>query len=198
MTKKRSRGKGKTQTIRPTAKLNSWKLYVLFAAAFIIVVVLVILIVRGGRDGSIRNMNIPVKQGSALDFKKQGELRFISSAGEQRAAIEIEIADDLRKITQGLMFRDKLEENQGMLFIFPSEDYRSFWMKNTSIPLDMLFVSSEGEIIDIHKFTTPFSEKNYLSDKPAQYVVEVNAGFTDKYYIDVGDKIIWNKIAPAQ
>jgi len=198
MTKKRSGSKKKKQTKKSTGKISGRKLYVLFAAAVIIVAVLVILILRSGQDGSIQNTNIPVKHGSALDFKKQGELQFVSSAGEQRATIDIEIAEDLHKIAQGLMFRDKLAENQGMLFIFPMEDYRSFWMKNTSFPLDMIFINAAGEIVDIYKFTTPFSEDNYHSDKPARYVVEVNAGFTDKYHIRVKDKIIWSKIEGTQ
>ena len=142
MTKKKSGSKTKKQTKKSTGKISGRKLYVLFAAAVIIIAVLVILIVRSGQDSPIRNTNVPVKHGSALDFKKQGELRFVSSDGEQKAAIDIEIADDPRKIVRGLMFRDSLAENQGMLFLYLQEDYRSFWMKNTSIPLDMIFVSA--------------------------------------------------------
>lgn len=192
MIKKKTGVRKKNQAAKPAARLTGRKLYVLFAAV-IIVVALIVLILRSGKDNSVSNTNLPVRHTSGLSFTKHGELSFVSTAGEQRTTIDIEIADDLYKIAQGLMFRDSLAENQGMLFIFADEDYRMFWMKNTSIPLDMIFISAAREIVDIHKFTTPFSEQNYHSDRPARYVVEVNAGFTDKYHIGVDDKIIWSK-----
>ena len=82
-------------------------------------------------------------------------------------------------------------ENHGMLFIFPAERYQSFWMLNTLFSLDMLFINSKKEIVTIHKNTTPLSQQSYPSSKPAIYVLEVVAGYTDKFNIKEGDKIYW-------
>jgi hypothetical protein len=76
-----------------------------------------------------------------------------------------------------------------MLFINSEEEMQSFWMKNTYIPLDMIFVNANKEIVTIHVNTTPLKEWNYTSTKPALYVVEVNAGFTNRHGIGTGDKI---------
>ncbi len=130
---------------------------------------------------------------SAFSFIKNGELTFIKKDGEFITKIEIEIADNDAKRAQGLMYRDKMKFNRGMLFIFPKEDIQSFWMKNTTLPLDIIFVNKNSEIIKIHKNTTPYSLESYPSGKPAQFVVEVNAGFTDKFNIVEGDKIVWRK-----
>ena len=86
-----------------------------------------------------------------------------------------------------------MKENHGMLFIFPYEAEQSFWMKNTVIALDMIFVNSKLEIVKIHHNTTPFSEQSYSSGKPAEYVVEVNAGYSNRMGIKEGDKIIWTR-----
>ncbi len=127
----------------------------------------------------------------AYKFEKDGELTFLDKSGNFITSIDIEIADTEPKRMQGLMFREHMNENQGMLFIFPREDYQAFWMKNTVISLDMIFVNKKKEIINIHKNTTPFSEQTYPSTAPAIYVIEVVAGFTDKYDIKPGDKIVW-------
>lgn len=130
---------------------------------------------------------------TAYSFNKQGELSFTDSLNQFKSKIDIEIADDDDKRMTGLMFRDKLAENQGMLFIFPEEDPQSFWMKNTVLPLDIIFVNAKQEIVKIHKNTTPYSEQSYASGKPAQYVVEVNAGYCEKNNIKEGDKIVWRR-----
>ncbi|MBN1637640.1 MAG: DUF192 domain-containing protein [Ignavibacteriales bacterium] len=140
-------------------------------------------------DKEVKNDNqVTVK------FTKQGELTFNTGNGDFIATINIEIADDDSKREQGLMYRDKMEENQGMLFIFPVEEPRSFWMSNTMISLDIIFVNSKNEIVKIHKNTTPYSRTSYPSDAPAQFVVEVITGFTDKYNIKEGDKVVWRRM----
>jgi len=108
-------------------------------------------------------------------------------------AIDVELAQSEADRQLGLMYRDKMAENQGMLFVFEDETVRSFWMKNTVLSLDMIFVNTKNEIVTIHKSTTPYSEESYTSTKPAKYVVEVNAGFTDKYKLGVGDRISWRQ-----
>lgn len=124
-------------------------------------------------------------------FTKEGELIFSDSLGNTKAKIDIEIADDDYQRQLGLMNRKEMTENQGMLFIFPRQDFLSFWMRNTLISLDMIFVDESKTIVTIHKNTRILSDTSYPSSKPARYVVEVLAGFTDKHNIQVGDKIDW-------
>ncbi len=89
---------------------------------------------------------------------------------------------------KGLMFQKEMCENCGMLFYFVPQ-YISMWMKNTYLPLDMIFADSKGKILCIAKDTTPLSEKSITCDKEARYVLEVNANFCDKHNIKVGDII---------
>lgn len=135
-----------------------------------------------------------VKGYQQFDFRKDGELTFQSSEGEYISQINIEIADDMVERAVGLMYRDEMKENQGMFFIFPREEYQSFWMKNTVLILDILFVNKKNEIVTIHKNTTPFAEESYPSTQPAIYVIEVNGGYTEKHGIEEGDKITWRRI----
>ena len=114
--------------------------------------------------------------------------------GQDSIRINVEIADDTEKLMRGLMFREKLEENSGMLFIFSDEDYRHFWMKNTLIPLDMLFISKDFEILDI-KYAIPCKQDHcgiYGVSKTVKYVLEVNGNFTIKHNIAIGNKVILN------
>ncbi|MCF6270722.1 MAG: DUF192 domain-containing protein [Melioribacteraceae bacterium] len=136
--------------------------------------------------------SIAVKK-SSIKFKKDGELTFQSAEGNYISKIDIEIADNDDKRTHGLMDRLSMEENHGMLFIFPYETIQSFWMKNTVIPLDIIFVNKENVIVTIHTDTVPFDTGQYRSTKPAIMVVEVVAGYTDLYEINVGDKIVWRR-----
>lgn len=124
-------------------------------------------------------------------FTKDGILVFSDSLGTEKIKIDIEIADTEYKRQLGLMNRKSMEENQGMLFIFNEERLQSFWMLNTLISLDIIFVNKEKEIVTIHKNTTPLSQQSYPSSAPAIYVVEVIGGFCNKYNILPGDKISW-------
>ena len=118
-------------------------------------------------------------------FKKEGELTF----PKIQKKISIEIADNDAETTQGLMYRKSMPDTCGMLFVFPDSQERSFWMKNTFIPLDLLFINSNKEVITIQPNRPPFSEEAIPSYKPAQYVLEVNAGFCQRNGIKQGDKI---------
>ena len=123
-------------------------------------------------------------------FTKEGEVTFISSTDNLPVkTIEVAVADDEFKQEEGLMGKGSLPDNAGMLFLFEQEAQRLFWMKNTRISLDILFVNANYEIITIHKYTQPNSEVSIPSNKPAQYVIETNAGFCETYGIREGDKI---------
>lgn len=111
-------------------------------------------------------------------------------AEDKDLRIFVEVADTPEKIHQGLMFRESLGENNGMVFIFEGEDYRSFWMKNTLIPLDIIFVNSNSTIIDIKENFQPCEQEpceSYRSKEKATHAVEVNAGFVEKNNITEGD-----------
>jgi hypothetical protein len=142
-------------------------------------------------DGELKNGN--KLQFQNMQFTKQGEVYFQDKAINLKTKIDVEIAETEETRRLGLMFREKLEEMQGMLFIFQDEEEQGFYMKNTMIPLDIIFVNSKKEIVKIHKNTTPYSEKTLNSVKPVLFVVEVNAGFTDKFGIKEGDYIDWKR-----
>lgn len=125
-------------------------------------------------------------------FKKNGELTFTAPSGSS-VKIDIQIARTEFDRELGLMFRKSMDENQGMLFIFPDSGIRSFWMRNTLIPLDMIFIDSAKTILNIAKNTTPYSDASYASAGAAKYVVEVNGGFTGRHNITAGDKISWTE-----
>jgi uncharacterized membrane protein (UPF0127 family) len=127
-------------------------------------------------------------------FRKHGELVIMSPESRVKVKIDIEIAESPDEVEIGLMGRSTMEENQGMLFLFPGEEYRSFWMKNTILPLDMLFINADMEIVTIQADTTPFSEQSYPSSRPARYVLEVNAGFARDHGIRLGDRVFWQRM----
>jgi uncharacterized membrane protein (UPF0127 family) len=127
-------------------------------------------------------------------FTKQGELTFTKDNDKTIVSIDIEIADDDAKREVGLMGRPVMEERQGMLFIFEEEHLESFWMRNTILPLDMIFINKQGKIVTIHKNTKPFSDDSYSATAIILFVLEVNAGFTDKYGIKEGDMVSWKRM----
>lgn len=107
-------------------------------------------------------------------------------------SIDIEIADDDEERQRGLMFRDTLAPDEGMLFVFPDMQRRTFWMKNVRIPLDMIFIDSNYNVNEVKSDLQPCRKEPclvYPSEYPAQYVVEVNAGFAAAHNISRGTKM---------
>lgn len=103
---------------------------------------------------------------------------------------DIELALDDSHRQYGLMFRTELPEMNGMLFVYDRNQSLTMWMRNTYIPLDILFIDAHGKIINIAKSTQPRSLSRISSERPAKGVLELNGGITDKLKIDVGDEII--------
>jgi YVTN family beta-propeller protein len=104
----------------------------------------------------------------------------------------VEVPDELEEFARGLMFRNHLPWNAGMLFAFNEEEPQTFTMKNTLIPLDMIFIESNSKIIDIKENVPPCKQEecpSYPSREPAQYVLEVNAGFVQEKGVKVGDRL---------
>lgn len=98
---------------------------------------------------------------------------------------------------RGLMFVRELPATTGMLFVYPGEAHHSMWMKNTFIPLDILFAKRDGTVSSIAKHTTPQSLKSISSTEPVTYVLELNAGVTDALAIEPGSLLIWEPGFPA-
>lgn len=128
---------------------------------------------------------------------QRGEVRFLGPDGVTKAAVKVEIADRERSRETGLMYRRSLGRDFGMLFVFDSSAMQTFWMKNTYISLDMIFVSEEKRIVTIHTHTVPRSLQTYPSTEPALFVVEVIAGFTEAHGVRVGDRMQWSRDTTA-
>lgn len=116
------------------------------------------------------------------------ELSYVDDNGETHM-LHVEVVSKPAEVQKGLMFRHELPEDQGMLFVFGQEGERSFWMKNTYIPLDMLFIRADGTVQSIHKNAVPLDTSIIHSGGPAQFVLEVNAGVADKLGAKAGDKL---------
>ncbi len=102
----------------------------------------------------------------------------------------VEIADDEEERQKGLMFRESLGADRGMLFDFGRPVPGSFWMKNTMVPLDIIFIGEDGRVRNVGANTIPFSTQPVLSDGPIRYVLEINAGQAATLGIDGGDKVV--------
>lgn len=109
--------------------------------------------------------------------------------GSSQFRFEVEVADDPSERAQGLMFRETLADNAGMLFLYPVPQEVEFWMKNTPLSLDMVFVREDGTIARIAERTTPFSEELIGSGEKVAAVLEVKGGMMRQLGIAVGDRL---------
>ena len=115
------------------------------------------------------------------------ELIVATRAGPHK--FQVEIADDPRERSRGLMFRREMAKEHGMLFDFGSEEPASFWMENTYIPLDMIFIKEDGTVESIAERTTPLSRRSVTSRGPVRYVLEINGGLSNELGIRAGDRV---------
>lgn len=113
---------------------------------------------------------------------------------ENEYVVQVDVARTFLEKVRGLMFRDNLQEDEGMLFIFRTDAIRSFWMKNTKLSLDIIFIDHTRQIINIEQNVACGNDpsETYSSTRPARYVLEVNAGYTAKRHITIGDSISMN------
>ena len=102
--------------------------------------------------------------------------------------INVEISSDPESITKGLMHRKQLDNGSGMLFCFPDQQERSFWMKNTEIPLSIAYANNDGNILNIEDMN-PNNEEGVRSQGPATYALEMSKGWFDQNNIVPGDKL---------
>jgi uncharacterized membrane protein (UPF0127 family) len=104
---------------------------------------------------------------------------------------DIYLAVNRQQQQRGLMFVRQLPEWTGMLFVYADENYRSMWMKNTYVPLDMVFARRDGSVTNIARNTVPLSERSVTSSEPAAFVLELNAGTTRRLSIDEDSSLVW-------
>jgi hypothetical protein len=174
--------------------MNAQFKFIMTRSSFILMFcILFILNVVCNKSGEDVKQNNSENHQYSIKFTKQGEVYFQDKNKNMVKAIDVEIAETQETRHTGLMYRNSMDEGQGMLFIFEKEEPQGFYMKNTIIPLDIIFINAKKEIVKIYKHTIPFSEDDLPSIKPILYVVEVNAGFTDKYNIKEGDLIDWKR-----
>jgi len=110
-----------------------------------------------------------------------------TSAGPR--TIVVEVVDTPSARTRGLMYRQELADGTGMLFVFDEESDHAFWMKNTFIPLDMIFVSSDRRVVGVHERARPHSLAPISVKRPSRWVIEVPGGWAARAGIAVGDRI---------
>lgn len=133
-----------------------------------------------------------IKQ-TEIFFKKEGTLTVFKSIDSTQVALDIEIADTDFDIQTGLMYRSSMDTKQGMLFVFDDARERFFYMKNTKIPLDLIYISENKSIVSFQKNAKPFDESSLPSNFPAKYVLEINAGLIDTWSLSVGDSISYTQ-----
>ncbi len=128
------------------------------------------------------NAKTPVKP-IEITFTKEADFYFLKE-NDTVVKLDIELAESDYEQQTGLMHRSSMEMNQGMLFIYKDERPRpTFYMKNTKIPLDLIYINSDMNVVEMNENATPFDETPIRANQPAQYVLEVNAGFVEKYNI---------------
>ena len=121
-----------------------------------------------------------------IDFTRDGEVSIFKNDSLIQT---IEFAKNDEERALGLMYRSSMDEHQGMWFIFPEEAPRSFYMRNTEIPLDIIYLDKDKKVVSIAKNARPYDETSLPSEKPAMYVLEINGGLSDKWGIEKGDRM---------
>lgn len=114
----------------------------------------------------------------------------IVETGSEEHSFLVRVADDAASRAQGLMFVESMPEDEGMLFIYPSPQHARFWMKNTYIPLDMIFVDADGLVLRLHEGAEPLDETIIDGGSGVSAVLEVNAGVVDSIGVEMGDRLL--------
>jgi hypothetical protein len=110
-----------------------------------------------------------------------------------KTPLRVEVADTLEKQERGLMFRQSMPENEGMLFVYKEPQEMSFWMRNTFLPLDIVFVGADGIILNIHQARPLDESVLYPSAGSAKYVIETNQGWFSRHGIRPGDRVTFGR-----
>jgi uncharacterized protein len=133
----------------------------------------------------------------ALGCAADGPTATIHRADGSTVSVALEVMDTPAGRERGMMYRTSNPEDHGMLFVFPEEIVHPFWMKNTLISLDMLFIAADGRIVGIHPDAVPLSTNSMSVGKPSLYVLEVNGGWAARNNVREGDRIEFHALPAA-
>ena len=128
-----------------------------------------------------------------ISFAKEGEVYLIKASGDTLRKFDVELAETDYEHQTGLMYRESMENDQGMLFVYDNARVRSFYMKNTYIPLDIIYYGADSTLVSIQKNAIPRDETSLPSEGPTQYVLEINGGLSDQLGIEDGDRFSFSK-----
>ena len=165
-----------------------------FMAVMAIILILAVILLFIPKNSPVA----PAKKDSGTSqissFRKDGTLYFIDGQQQTvKAQIDLEIAKTNFERNRGLMYRRSLPEKGGMLFIFKKMAPQSFWMKNTILSLDIIYIDDNFKIVSIAQHTRPYSLEPVRSEGSAIYVVEVNGGFCNQHGVKPGDFIDYKR-----
>lgn len=164
------------------SKMKRKNLFITFLTIVAIITILIVFFYPS-KD---KNKNVETRE----KYKIEAQVLFHSNkTGEQLSRLWVELADTPYEQSKGLMYKNYMPDSVGMLFIYPGSEERSYWMQNTRISLDIIYVNEELEIVSAYEFTIPYSEDGLPSHEICKYVVETNAGYMQEHGIKVGDKI---------
>lgn len=128
-------------------------------------------------------------------FQKEAELQIFSApTGDTLANLDIELAESMAEIQYGMMYRKSMDPNTGMLFLMGEERKQSFYMKNTYVSLDIIYINNQNEIVSIQKNAKPLDETSLPSEGPASMVLEIKGGLSDEWGLEKGQKITWKRV----
>jgi uncharacterized membrane protein (UPF0127 family) len=114
---------------------------------------------------------------------------FLEGTTGRSSAVRVEVARTPSELERGLMFRRELGQDDGMLFVFPETSDHAFWMKNTFLPLDMIFMDASGTVIGVVERAEPMTTTPRRVDAPSRYVLEVNGGWSAAHGVAPGDRV---------
>lgn len=137
----------------------------------------------------------PAAQAELQSFERD-QLVIESESGAHRFEVELAVSPEQR--AQGLMFRQRLAADAGMLFLYSTDRTISMWMKSTLIPLDLLFIGADGRIVRVAERAVPGSAATISSDQPARAVLELNGGTAARLQIRPGDRVLYRTFGTAE
>ena len=147
---------------------------------------------RSGEDAPSEPAEEVATATEKIPFRQDGTLR-ITRDGQPVGQFAVEIAETDSSRERGLMERGPLPLDRGMLFLFPAAGPQSFWMANTPSPLDIVFIGADSTVVNVAKYTTPYSTAPVSSTGPAQFVLEVRASVADRLGLSPGDRVTWTR-----
>lgn len=130
----------------------------------------------------------------ALDAAFERDVLIVVASRHACHRFDVYLAESYEQQVRGLMHVRSLPDTSGMLFVYQDERLHSMWMKNTFIPLDIAFARSDGTIVTIARETEPLSLRSIGSGEPVSYVLELNAGISDRLSIEAGSRMLWGPI----